>query len=233
MRVGVIQSNYIPWRGYFDFIASVDLFIVYDDVAFSTGSWRNRNRLKTADGTKWITVPVKKKLGQAIDETRIEYGHPWLEQHRGLLKASLGRCPHYEEARLLWEQGVASQPETISGLNVELLRTICEYLDIKTPLEPSRQYGLTGQKTDRLIQLLTLVGGTTYVSGAAAKDYLEEAKFRERGIRLEYKSYDYAPYPQQFPPFEGTVSMLDTIANLGREARDYCRSLTPNQVAVE
>jgi hypothetical protein len=232
VRVGVIQSNYIPWRGYFDFIASVDRFVIYDDVAYSTGSWRNRNKLKTVDGTKWITVPVKKKLGLAIDETQIEYRHPWLEQHRGLLKASLGRCPFYDDARALWEEGVSGEPETISELNVKLIRLIASYLGITTPIELSRPYAIPGAKNEKLIGLLGTVGATTYVSGAAAKDYLDPSLYRERGIRLEFKSYAYAPYPQQFGEFESAVSILDLIANTGPESPRYLRSLEENEVAV-
>src|SRR5712691_7533698 len=130
MRVGIIQSNYVPWRGYFDFIASVDLFVVYDDVQYSSGTWRNRNQLKTASGLKWLTVPVKKKLGLAIDETEIEYAHPWIEQNRGLLKASLGKCPFYGESSVIWEEGVRSGDRTISELNVRLIKLICQSLQI-------------------------------------------------------------------------------------------------------
>ena len=232
MRVGIIQSSYVPWRGYFDFIASVDLFVIYDDAQYSSGTWRNRNHLKTANGPKWLTVPVKKKLGLAIDETEIEYGHPWIEQNRGLLKASLGKCPFYREAAAIWEEGVRHRDKTISELNVRLIRLICSHLAISTPLGFSRQYGIIGAKTDRLIQLLRAIGATTYVSGPTARGYLEEQQFRDNGIRLEYKSYDYAPYPQHFGEFTGAVSILDLIANTGSEAAGLLRSGTPNAVAV-
>lgn len=233
MRVGVIQSNYVPWRGYFDLIASVDLFIIYDDVQYSTGSWRNRNQLKTRDGLKWITVPVKKKLGMAIDETGIEYGHPWIEQHRGLLEASLGKCRYYSEVTALWEEGVGDRPRTISELNVRLIGLVCDYLGIRTPLRHSRAFALTGAKTDRLIHLLRAVGATTYLSGPTAKGYLENEKFRDNGIRLEYKTYDYGPYPQAHGEFAGAVSVLDLIANMGPDATSHLRSRTSNEVAVQ
>lgn len=233
MRVGVIQSNYVPWRGYFDFIASVDLFIIYDDVQYSTGSWRNRNQLKTARGLKWMTVPIRKKLGLAVDETEIEYGHPWVDQHRGLLHASLARTPHYAKARDLWEEGVGRQARTISELNVRLLSLLCGHLEISTPLLSSRPFGLTGMKTDRLIQLLKAVGASVYVSGPAAKGYLDHEAFRSSCIRLEYKTYSYPDYPQPFGEFTGGVSVLDLIANTGPEARRYMKSETPNEVAVQ
>lgn len=232
MRVGVIQSSYVPWRGYFDFIRSVDVFVLYDDVQYSSGSWRNRNQVKTADGMKWLSVPVKKKLGLAIDQTPIEHAHPWLEQNRGLLTASLRRSPHFSDAMSLWESGVSEPCTTISELNIRLIEGICEYLGIGTSLELSRRYNLTGVKTERLIQLLTQMGATTYVSGPSAKEYLEHDRFRECGIRLEYKSYDYRPYPQLFGPFQGAVSVLDLIANVGREAPRYLESNSPNEVGV-
>ena len=233
MRVGVIQSNYVPWRGYFDFIASVDVFVIYDDVQYSPGSWRNRNQLKTANGVKWLTVPVKKKLGLAIDETEIEYAHPWIEQNRGLIKAALGKCPHYREAIALWEEGIRHNDRTITELNVRLIRLICAYLGIGTPLRMAREFSLSGAKTERLIHLLQSLNATTYLSGPAAKAYLEIDRFREAGIRLEFKTYDYAAYSQPFGAFAGAVSILDLIANEGTNAPAFLRSRTPDEVAAE
>jgi hypothetical protein len=233
MRVGVIQSSYVPWRGYFDFIQSVDRFVIYDDVQFSPGSWRNRNRVKTEKGLKWLTVPVKKHLGLAVDETLIEHAHPWVEQNRGLLKSSLGKSPFFRDAVELWEQAVGEPSKTIAELNVRLIREICAYLNIGTPLVFAREFQLTGNKTDRLIQLLRRIGATTYVSGPTAKGYLDETAFRENGIRLEYKSYVYEPYPQPFGPFEGAVSVLDLIANVGPRSRDFLHSREANEVAVQ
>lgn len=232
LRVGVIQSSYVPWRGYFDFINSVDLFVLYDDVQYSTGSWRNRNQVKTADGLKWMTVPVKKKLGLAIDETEVEYQHSWMEQHRGLLRASLGKCPFFTQARELWEEGVTAQPRTISALNKSLLEPICRYLGIETRVIESRPLGLTGSRTERLINLLRTVGGTHYVSGPAAKAYLDVEQFRASGLGLEYKSYAYGPYPQPHGEFAGAVSILDLIANVGPTARQHLSSRQANEVVL-
>lgn len=234
MRVAAIQSCYLPWRGFFDFIASVDLFVVYDDIPYSKGSWRNRNQVKTAQGLKWITVPVgTPHLDQPIDEVAISEapGRDWRESHRGLLKASLSHCPHYGDAMALWEAGITGATH-LSALNVQLLKGICAYLGIATPLMSSREYALTGRKTERLLHLMARTGATTYVSGPAAKDYLDPEAFRVAGLRLEYKAYRYAPYPQPWGPFEGAVTVLDLIANLGPEAGHHLASATPNEVAV-
>ncbi|MBN1877020.1 MAG: WbqC family protein [Anaerolineae bacterium] len=232
-RVGIIQSCYIPWRGYFDFIDSVDLFVIYDDVLYSKGSWRNRNQIKLCDGLKWLTVPVNVKLGMTIDEVPIHHGgKSWENHHRCLLGEALKEAPFFKEAMMLWDAGISASVNTISQLNVRLIYAICAYLQITTPIIMSRDYNLTGAKTERLIQLLTKLKANVYLSGPAAKNYLDESLFREHGIRLEYKTYDYEPYPQLWGDFIGTVTVLDLIGNVGPESRRYLKSNTPNQLAV-
>jgi hypothetical protein len=231
-RVGIIQSNYIPWRGYFDFIRSVDLFVAYDDVQYSTGGWRNRNRLKMRDGLKWITVPVHASLSRAIDETPLCATGDWRRQHRRLLEESLGPAPCFDDAVRIWVAGVAGTHPSISALNVRLMRAVNEYLEIRTPLLMSRAYPLAGAKTERLIELLVRLGAGTYVSGPSAKGYLDEDAFRRHRIRLEYKTYDYEPYPQLWGAFAGAVTVLDLIANLGPQARQHLSSRTANEAVV-
>lgn len=230
--VGIIQSSYIPWRGYFDFIDSVDVFVIYDDIQYATGSWRNRNQLKTKTGLKWLTVPVHKKQGMLIDEILIARSILWENQHRHLLKESLGLAPYFNDAIEIWEKGLASEDLTISQLNIRLIHLICNYLEITTPIVMSRDYHLTGTKTDRLINLIKKIGGTSYLSGPTAKAYLDENLFRENGIALEYKTYDYLPYPQQWGDFVGNVTVLDLIANTGKEAREFFKSQGNNIIAV-
>lgn len=233
-RVGIIQSNYIPWRGYFDFIDSVDLFVIYDDVKYPVGrSWRNRNQVKTQSGLKWLTVPVKNKPGLRIEEVIIAQApKPWQQIHRRLLTDSLKRAPAFKDAVQIWEEGILHGDLTISELNVRLIKLICEYLHITTPIVMSRDYAVTGTKTERLIRLLKKVGATAYQSGPSARGYLDESLFRENGICLEYKTYDYEPYPQLWGEFIGTVSVLDLIANTGPAASIFLKSRTPNLVAV-
>jgi hypothetical protein len=230
VRVGVIQSSYVPWRGYFDLIDDVDRFVFYDDVQFSKGSWRNRNRIKTRRGLAWITVPVRhKQLAQRICDTEIDAASGWEARQLGQMHEAYAAAPFYREAIAFLEAALARKPRTISELNVSLVRELCAYLGIGTELVMSSAYPAQGAKTDRLLMLLKAAGATAYLSGPAAKDYLVESEFREAGIALEYKSYDYAPYPQQWGPFEGAVTVLDLIANCGPDSRRLVKSLTPNQ----
>lgn len=231
MRVGIIQSCYMPWRGYFDFIDSVDLFVIYDDVEFSKGSWRNRNQIKTPNGLKWITVPVQSGAGSLpIDRVLIgQANKPWQDEHRRLIKESLGVAPYFKDAADIWEEGIAAGDKGISQLNIRLIKSVCSYLGITTPLVLSGDYVVTGAKTERLINLIKKVGGTVYLSGPIAKGYLDEKLFRENDIDLEYKTYDYPAYPQLWGDFIGTVTVLDLIANCGPDARKYLKSLKPNE----
>ncbi len=233
MRVGVIQSCYLPWRGYFDFIQSVDLFVLYDVVQYSKGSWRNRNQVKTADGLKWLTVPVSVHGKPAIDRVPIATSPPlWKQDHLARLTESLQPAPYFEDAMQLWREGVNEDSGRLSPLNARLIRMICDYLDIQTPIVDSRQYHTTGSKTERLIALLTQIGATAYLSGPAARDYLDQQQFQQHSIRLEFKSYDYLPYPQLWGDFIGAVSVLDLIANVGPQSGQFLQSQSPDLIAV-
>ncbi|MDJ0508695.1 MAG: WbqC family protein [Crocosphaera sp.] len=231
MKVGIIQSNYIPWRGYFDFINSVDLFIIYDDVKYTKGDWRNRNKIKTPQGLDWLTVPVHyKHLKQLINETTIDYTHYWQHNHIKKFSYHYQKAPFCQEILDLFESAILNNFAYLSQLNFSILELINHYLDIKTPLIHSQDYKITGTKTARLINLLEQVGATSYLSGPAAKSYLDETLFQKAGIGLEYKTYDYLPYPQLWGDFQGNVSILDLLANTGKDAKNYLITQTPNKV---
>lgn len=216
MVVGVIQSNYIPWRGYFDFIASCDLFVFYDDVQYTKQDWRNRNRIRTETGTEWITVPVKHdRVDMRIDE--IETVGEWRPDHERRLKHHLRDAFYLQDALELWR---SSSSRFLSEMNRAIILRICEYLRIRTPTLCARELKLTGSKTDRLIQLMKRVGGKTYLSGPAAKAYLDVEKMNEAGFGVEWKTYGpYPEYKQQYPGFDPAVTMLDLLAHKGTAAR--------------
>lgn len=233
MRVAAIQSSFIPWRGYFDFIASVDLFVIYDDVQYSSGSWRNRNRIKTSNGANWLTIPVKRKnLNQKIIDVEIDYSRSWQKKHSGAWSQNYRNAPYFSAIMALLDEYLTEPYETINLLNVSLIRRICDYLDLTTPLIHSSNFNLQGHKTDRLIDLLKKLDATSYLSGPSADAYLDKEVFRLNDIQLEYKSYDFAPYPQLWGDFVGEVTVLDLIANCGPDARQLIRSRTPDRVIV-
>jgi hypothetical protein len=233
MRVGIIQSCFLPWRGYFDFIASVDLFVFHDDLQYTKGDWRNRNRIKTPKGTEWITVPVShERTSQLICRTAINEATDWRRSHLNKWRAYYDKAEHFADVLELLDTMRSDTGETISELNIRLIRSICAYLGIKIPMLMSSELKPEGKRTERLINLLRAAGATSYLSGPSADAYLDKHLFEEAGIRLEYKSYDYAPYPQLWGPFKGGVSVLDLIANCGRASGSLMRSATPNRIVV-
>lgn len=233
MRVGIIQSNYVPWRGYFDFIDDVDLFIFYDDVKYTKGDWRNRNKIKSQQGLEWLTIPVKfLKLNQLIKDTAIDYSQKWQKYHEKKLNQNYSKALHYNTYINDFVSIINITYSSISELNVVLCKWIMKMLEIHTPTKMSHDFYLSGNKTARLIDLLTQVSATSYLSGSSAAAYLDMELFRQTGIQLEFKSYDYAPYPQLWGEFTGEVTVLDLLFNTGPEARKYLKSRTSNRIVL-
>ena len=222
-KVAVIQSNYIPWKGYFDIINDVDHFIFYDDVQFTKNDWRNRNKIKTAQGLCWLTIPVGSRENRLIYEVEIKEDS-WAKKHWETIKQAYSKAPYFKKYCDFFENVYHDSKWTnLSELNHFLIKTISnEFLGISTTFSDSREYHAEGHKLDRLINLLNKANADLYVSGPSAKDYIEENIFKEAGIDLVFKDYSgYPQYPQLFPPFEHAVSILDILFNCGSAASDY------------
>lgn len=221
-KVGIIQSNFLPWRGYFDFIREVDLFIIHDDLQYTKGDWRNRNKIKTPRGLEWITVPVHyKHTSQLIEETRIDHSNPWNQRMLNRIEAAYRQAPYFEIYFPELSEILMQPAEMISDLNVQLIHWVCARLGIDTPIKFSHAYNPKGAKTERLIGILSQVGATTYLSGPAAQAYIEPELFEEAGIELEYKTYNYPEYEQLYPPFTPNVTILDLMFMVGEDSMRY------------
>jgi hypothetical protein len=227
-RIAIVQSNYIPWKGYFDMIAQVDEFVLLDDVQYTKRDWRNRNRIKTAQGTQWLTIPVlaKGRYFQRIDETLVRDSQWAVDHWKGLIHAYAGAA-HFDRYRerfaLLYEE--CASEKHLSRINRLLIETICEALGIETTLRYSTEYEAAGIKTDRLLNICLEAGANEYLSGPRAREYLDHRAFEEAGVRVEWMDYsDYREYPQVHPPFDHYVTVLDLIFNIGLEAPDYMKA---------
>lgn len=221
--VVILQSNYIPWKGYFDLIHDADLFIFYDDVQYTIRDWRNRNKIKTPHGAKWITVPAGDDRKRLICEVEIR-DPAWAFHHWQMIQQNYSKCPYFSYYKPFFEEVYIKRHwNNLSELNQYIIRSIAhDMLSIDTEFRDSREFNATGSKTDRLLDLLIKVGATRYVSGPAAKDYIDLARFAEAGIELVWKNYSgYPEYPQRFPPFEHGVSIIDLLFNTGPEAPWY------------
>ncbi|MBA2710854.1 MAG: WbqC family protein [Tatlockia sp.] len=223
-----MQSNYIPWKGYFDMIAAVDEFIIYDDMQFTRRDWRNRNQIKTSQGTQWLTVPVKVKgkYFQTIRETEID-GESWKQNHWKSLLQNYRRASHFDEIANWLEPIYLKNSYThLSILNLNLIESFCDYLGIKTIIKNSWDYKLTEGKTERIVNLCKQAGASEYISGPAAKDYIEEEYFIKENIKLSWFDYSgYDEYPQLWDGFIHQVSILDLLFNCGKNSPTYLKHL--------
>lgn len=227
-KIAVLQSNYIPWKGYFDIINMVDEFILYDDMQYTRRDWRNRNKIKTKNGTLWLSIPVVKKgkYYQKINETKV-LDSKWVCGHWKAIQCNYARAEYFDmyESRIKSIYEASQDEEYLSRINYLFLKGICSILDIHTNITWSSDYILSDGKTERLVNLVKSAGGDYYLSGPAAKDYIEEWKFDRAGITLEWMDYSgYPEYRQLYEPFEHGVSVLDLIFNEGPRAGRFMKS---------
>jgi len=227
VKVVILQPSYIPWRGYFDQICRADLFIFYDDVQYDKRGWRNRNQIKTATGKQWLTIPVHSRGAQTenipINQIRIVQDSSWNQNHLKAIQHSYARAPHFDRYLSLLEMFYQRRDEFLADFTIDFTIALTHELgNTHTRFKRSSEIaGIDGQKTDRLIQILQSVGGTHYISGPSARDYIEKEKFDQAGIRLEYMEYNYPEYSQLYPPFDPYVSILDLLFMTGSEASQY------------
>lgn len=223
MRVAILQSNYIPWKGYFDIIGSVDLFVFHDDLQYTKGDWRNRNKIKTPKGSEWITVPCGTSEHRLICEVEL-INSDWQRKHLRLIQTHYLRTPYFKKYIPFFEEiYLGRRWAKLSDMNQYVIKAIStRLLGIKVQFDDSRAYDLKAAKGDRVIELLKKIGATKYLSGPAAKSYLDESTFASEGIHLEWINYSgYPEYPQLNPPFDHAVSIIDLLFNTGPNAASF------------
>ena len=225
-KVAIVQSNYIPWRGYFDLIAAVDEFILYDDVQFTSRDWRNRNMIKTPTGSQWISVPVGQSIHRRIRDVLL-LNQKWQKKHWRSIEINYCRAPCFNEVSEWLEPLYLTQTYNfLSALNRQLIESICKYLGVRTVISNSWDYALYGGRTERLVNLCEQAEAIEYVTGPAAKNYIDENVFVDRGIKLTWFDYsNYPVYPQLWGEFIPRITILDLLFNCGREAHSYMKNV--------
>ena len=222
-NVVVLQSNYIPWKGYFDLINDADVFIFYDDLQFTKNDWRNRNKIKTEQGLRWLSIPVGSNAKRLICDVALNDAS-WQKCHWNSLQRQYEKCSFFKLYREFFEDIYLNRIWTnLSELNHALIKTIAQdILGIKTQFRDSREFALHGKKLDRLLDLVLQSEATHYITGPAARGYIEPARFAEMKVELVWKDYSHYPeYAQAHPPFEHGVTILDLLFNAGPQASWY------------
>lgn len=221
MKTAILQSSYIPWKGYFDIINDVDVFCFYDEVKYTKNDWRNRNKIYPKSGIQWLTIPISKDaVKHRISEVNIT-DEKWQDLHNKTLSLSYCNAPFYEQLKYFMDAIYqAKKWDSLSELNQQSIKLISEFIGIKTKFVDSSEFDLRGDRVERLVNLIKDMGATEYLSGPSARDYLKgnEQVFSDSNIKLHYKDYSgYPPYKQLCSPFEHYVSIFDLIANIKQE----------------
>jgi hypothetical protein len=227
MKCVILQPSYIPWRGYFHQVREADVFVFYDDVQYDAHGWRNRNRIKSANGSIWLTIPVLQKGARSqsipIRDIEISWSRDWARKHWTTLCQSYRAAPHFERYAPLLESFYSSRPRRLAEFDVALTRALADQLGIRGTrfLNASEIERPKARRTDDLLAILRHVGADEYVSGPSARTYLDAEAFHRAGVRLTFMRYDYAEYAQLHPPYDPRVSILDLLFMVGPEASGY------------
>jgi hypothetical protein len=224
VRICIIQSCYIPWKGFFDLIGRCDEYVIYDSAQYVKRHWHNRNRIKTASGVQWLTIPVvtKGRFEQPIEQVEIE--KPWADRHWHALELAYSRAAFFEQLAPTvkdWYERADKQPR-LTCVNAIFLDGIAKLLGLKTRIVRDTAYRAKGAKTERLLAIARAVGADRYLGGPSARSYFDESMFTSAGVTPEWMSYEgYPEYPQLHGAFEHRVSALDLLFNTGPDAPRY------------
>lgn len=232
-KIFISQSNYIPWKGYFDAINMADIFVVYDDMQYTKNDWRNRNIIKTHNGLQWLTIPIEisSKHFHKINEMEVSKTQMlWKKKHWQSIMHNYSRSPFYDLYKQSFQDLFENCNTTkLSEINLYFLTSICDILNITTQFVLSSNLDLIGDRNERLINICKQLGVGEYISGPAAKVYIKEELFNKESIKINW--LDYSNYPEYFqlhPPFNHSVSIIDLIFNCGPNSNQYLKSPIKN-----
>jgi hypothetical protein len=218
VRVVISQSMLFPWRGMLEQVRLADVFVHYDDVQFSKGSFTNRVQVKTAAGMRWMTVPTPGlHLGQCIDAVALADHDTWVPRHLALLRQSFDRAPHASDALALAQEVYAARDATLDRLARRSLMALVDYFGLASgrSFVDVKDLAVAGSGSERVLQVVQRLGGNTYVTGHGAARYLDHEAFARAGVEVEYIDYRLTPYPQLHGDFVPYVTALDLVANCG------------------
>jgi len=216
--VVIEQPNYLPWIGYFDLIRQADVWIWYDDVQYTKRDWRNRNRIAAGGDAEWLTIPVKTKgrFEQRICDVELDPSQPWMRRHLESIRRCYARAPFFEPMFSIVEEAFAAGDVRLADLTIRLSQSICAALGLSPSfLRSSDLPHAQSDREERLRELCRVVGGNVYLSGPAAREYIDPRAFEAAGIELQYIVYGYPPYSRGSRPFVPNLSIIDALAWLG------------------
>lgn len=226
MILATIQPSFMPWLGYLEQVSVADVFVLLDDVQYTKGDWRNRNRFKAPNGISYLTVPVSSGGSEAlINEATIAETQPWRPRILNRLREWYRRAPYFDPVYEGIHEIVQREHELLSDLNLELLRFVMDYASIETPIEHSSKLaGISQTKTGKLLDICAAYGADVLYDGKSAANFISPEAFRERGVEVVFQDYQHPVYPQLWGSFESHLSVVDLLFNCGPDSHDVLLS---------
>ncbi len=222
-KIAILQSNYIPWKGYFHIIQKVDHFVFLDTAQYTIRDWRNRNRIKTPAGLQWLTVPTNGTQSMKINKVQIDNSTDWRKKHLQALERNYKKCRYFEQYFKLFQSILIRENwENLSDLNQILIKEISGKLGIDTIFSDSRKFELMEGKNEKIISIIQQLNGDHYITGPAARSYIDPEIFKRNNIKLEYMDYsNYPVYNQPWREFAHNVSVLDLLFCEGPNSSEF------------
>ena len=235
MMTGILQPGYLPWLGFFEQVARCDVFVLYDDVRYDKDGWRNRNRIKTANGAQWLTVPVVVRFDQQplISEVMIDDKTNWRKKHLASIRQNYSKAPFFKDYIGIFDEAYSMDWEYLADLDMHFILKLCGCMGLggKNILRSST-LGIEGGKIDRLIAICRHFGADTFYEGASGRNYIEESVFEENGIKLRYQDYKHPVYNQLYGDFIPYLSAIDLLFNHGGESLSILTNEKPVKEAI-
>jgi hypothetical protein len=224
MIVAIHQPQYLPWLGYFDKIDQADIFVFLDNVQFKKNEWQNRNKIKTADRWQWLTVPVRYKYPQLINEVKINDKTRWQHKHRQAIISNYQKAPFYDHLIGFFDHLSTLNCQYISKLNIDLVRNLVKIIGINTSLYVASQLDkFPEEPDDRIITIIKYLGADSYLAGSGGKNYMNLGKYKKNGVEVLFQEFNHPVYRQLFGDFEPNMSIIDLILNYGENSLNILR----------
>ena len=224
MVVAVHQPHYLPWLGYFDKMDRADVFVVLDTVQFEKNGWQNRNKIKTARGWQWLTVPVVHRFGQRLDEVSIAHQPEWRKKHWTALRTNYGKAPYFGSHSSFFADVYQRQWERLVDLNLYLISYLTEALGIQAKIEQASTMNLSEQPSQRLVDICQALGAEAYMAGIGGKRYMDLSRFEQVGVRVGFQAFEHPVYRQLFGGFEPNMAVVDLLFNHGPASLEIIRT---------
>jgi len=224
MIVSIHQPQYLPWLGYIDKIEKADIFIFLDNVQYKKNEWQNRNRIKTARGWQWITVPVLYRFPERINEVRINNNVNWRRKHITAIETNYRKAPYFGKYFPYLEEIYKREWERLVDINIALVKRILDLFGIKRKVFIASEYKTRDDPNGRLIDLCKSVGADTYLSGMDGPRYMDMEAFGRAGINVIVQDFKHPVYPQLYGGFEPNLSSIDLLFNCGEKGIEIIRA---------